>query len=80
MSGNVGEFVKTLYDSRYPYILGGAYLSPSEHITTDYSCHTYNLWSPGTPTYDWGMSSGATTTASYCKAPGIGFRLILTCE
>lgn len=80
MSGNVGEFVKTLYNSWYPYILGGAYLSPSEHITTDYSCHTYNLYYTGRPTYDWNMSSEPTTTSSYCKAPGIGFRLILTCE
>lgn len=71
MSGNVGEFVSTMYSLpyngfEYPYIYGGAYCSQSQYVTNTSSVNTYN---------DYG-SAGYQIDNSYVS--GAGFRLMLT--
>lgn len=67
MSGNVGEFVSTMYNSKYPYIYGGAYCSKSQYVTKTSSANTYNDWS----------SAGYKIQPTF-NTPGAGFRLMLT--
>ena len=66
MSGNVGEFVSTMYRSGHPYIYGGAYCSQSQYVTNTSSVNTYDDYA----------------TAGYHKynsyVSGVGFRLMLT--
>lgn len=67
MSGNVGEFVSTMYRSEYPYIYGGAYCSQSQYVTKTSSVNTYS---------DWGSAGYLKYNSYYIK--GAGFRLMLT--
>lgn len=76
MSGNVGEFVSTMYSSEYrseyPYIYGGAYCSQSQYVTNTSSVNTYRGYdSAGYQIYDNSYGSGA-------YGSGAGFRLMLT--
>lgn len=71
MSGNVGEFVSTMYSLpyngfEYPYIYGGAYCSQSQYVTNTSSVNTYNNYG----------SAGYQIDNSYVS--GAGFRLMLT--
>lgn len=75
MSGNVGEFVYSFNSSYYPYVYGGGYCSNVSAITST------------SRVYDSGSNDGYSSyigsrkyTDSYCYSPGVGFRLILTCN
>ena len=64
MSGNVGEFVSTMYS--YPDIFGGAYRSQSQYVTKTSSVNTYDGW-----------DSAGYYKHNSCYV-GAGFRLMLT--
>ena len=72
MSGNVGEFVSTLYDGYYPYIYGGGYCSNVSNIEK-----TSNVSTISCIEFDFRSTS---YTSSGCYAKGVGFRLLLTCK
>lgn len=78
MSGNVGEFVSTFYDARYPYIYGGGYCSNVSYIEKTSNIHTYHNYNnggyPGFGNNSYSYSSDA------CRSSGVGFRMILTCK
>lgn len=81
MSGNVGEFVSTMYvynSFLYPYIYGGAYNCVSEDIKTGSNQYTYG---GKHPSYTSTMRSNYnyTYTETGCCDIAIGFRPILTC-
>lgn len=63
MSGNVAEFVSSMYNAYYPYFYGGYYSSKESAITSTSLSY----------------SSGYGYTSSNCKYTGVGFRLILVC-
>ena len=75
MSGNVGEFVSTLYERMYPYIYGGGYCSNVSYIEKTSNVTTASGYGNGG--YDIGNSL---STSSNCYSKGVGFRLILTCK
>lgn len=77
MSGNVAEFTTTMYNSSYPQIYGGSYISKAENITKTAYFYTYNGNNEWYSNY---YSSSASYTSSYCRASGVGFRLLLTCK
>lgn len=66
MSGNVAEFVSSMYNNNYPFFYGGYYSSKENAITSTSS--SYNS-----------SSSSYWYTSSYCHFAGVGFRLILVC-
>lgn len=66
MSGNVAEFVSSMYNTYYPYFYGGYYSSKESAITSTSSSYNSN-------------SSDYRYTSSYCRFAGVGFRLILVC-
>lgn len=71
MSGNVGEFVSTMYSSKYPYIYGGAYCSKSQYVTKISSVNTYS----GGSAAGYNISNAYQST---CNTRGAGFRLMLS--
>lgn len=71
MSGNVGEFVSTMYSSEYHYIYGGAYCSKSQYVTKISSVNTYS----GGSAAGYNISSAYQST---CNTRGAGFRLMLS--
>lgn len=80
MSGNVGEFVSTMYSMHgydYPYIYGGGYCSKVSYIGFTSSINTYGGW--GAAGYENGSICRSSTDSS-CKSSGVGFRLLLTCK
>ena len=74
MSGNVGEFVNTMYNTYYPYIYGGSYCSGVGYIEKTSKVNTDNE-SPAGYSFP-----GSYYTSSSCYSKGVGFRLILTCK
>lgn len=88
MSGNVAEFVSTMYsyyssssssyNPIYPYIYGGAYNTSSDYITKTSNQNTYG---GNHPSYYSNMSTNISYsyTSTSCYDSAIGFRLILTC-
>lgn len=80
MSGNVGEFVETFYNSSFPYVCGGSYKSASDYIKTTSTVNTYSS-SQGTDSYSKaGYSNFGSSYVSYNCDVAAGFRLILTCQ
>ena len=84
MSGNVGEFVSTMYSSSssnnpvYPYIYGGAYNTSSDYITKTSNQNTYCSNHPSYHVY-MSTSTAYSYTDTSCRDSAIGFRLILNC-
>lgn len=78
MSGNVGEFVSTCYDSYFPFIYGGGYCSKVSCINKASCTNTYYA------NFDAGYSHltdhSYGSSNSNCYSEGVGFRLILTCQ
>ena len=74
MSGNVAEFVSTR-NGIYPFVHGGSYMSHMDKITIDSKFSTdeadwINVYRANADQYN----------SPHCKAYGVGFRLMLTCE
>lgn len=83
MSGNVGEFVSTMYSPSttstylYPYICGGGYKSSAQYIQSDSMMSTYDSSSLTSAGYSYTISREIWTSSS-CYDIAIGLRLCLT--
>lgn len=75
MSGNVEEFVSTLYERYYPYIYGGGYCSNVSYIEKTSNVTTYS----GSGNAGYNIESNY-FHSNNCGSKGVGFRLILTCK
>ena len=75
MSGNVGEFVSTFYNSYYPFINGGGYCSNVSQIEKTSKVSTNNGSSKAGYYF-----RNADYSSNNCNSNGVGFRLILTCQ
>lgn len=78
MSGNVGEFVSTMYDSSYPYIYGGSYRSTVYNIETTSWAQTNRNGSCYALKLGYIDFSNCTFDSTSCYSRGAGFRLALT--
>lgn len=73
MSGNVGEFVASLFQNNYPYIYGGGYCSNFNYVTNEMAVNTRSSYKSA------GFNFGSIYTYDdkSCHCNGVGFRLIL---